>query len=106
MVRFLAVAGNCCLAMFSLKYEMINRIFDNVLVIKVRSLSTLAIKGGARKLPQSFFLTEVGPPNNNRAAFVGRFNDYVFAFFLVILNNVWQFAAFPYIWAIPKAAKH
>ena len=27
-------------------------------------------------------LVEVGPPNNNYAAFVGRFNDYIFAFFL------------------------
>ena len=26
-------------------------------------------------------LVEVGPPNNNYAAFVGRFNDYIFAFF-------------------------
>ena len=40
------------------------------------------------KLPQSFFLVEVGPPNNNCAAFVGRFNDYVFAFFRLFSKSV------------------
>ena len=34
-----------------------------------------------RKLLQSFFLAEVGLPNNNCVAFVGRFNNKVFAFF-------------------------
>ena len=28
-------------------------------------------------MPQSFFLVEVSPSNNNCAAFVGRFNDYI-----------------------------
>ena len=37
-------------------------------------------RGGIRKLPQSFFLVKVGPPNNYRAAFVGRFDNYVVAF--------------------------
>ena len=31
-------------------------------------------------MPQSFFLVKVGPPNNYRAAFVGRFGNYVIAF--------------------------
>ena len=31
-------------------------------------------------MPQSFFLVKVGPPNNYRAAFVGRFDNYVVAF--------------------------
>ena len=39
-------------------------------------------------MPQSFFLVEVGPPNNNCAAFVGRFNDYVFAFFRIFASAV------------------
>ena len=38
------------------------------------------IKRGVRKLPQSFSLVKVGPPNNYRAAFVGRFDNYVIAF--------------------------
>ena len=32
-------------------------------------------------MPQSFFLVEVSPSNNNCAAFVGRFNDYICVFF-------------------------
>jgi len=39
----------------------------------------LCIKIVIRKLPQSFFLVEVGPPNNQSAAFAGRFDNYVFA---------------------------
>ena len=38
------------------------------------------IKGGVRKLPQSSLLVEVGPLNNDCAAFVGRFNNYVCVF--------------------------
>ena len=34
---------------------------------------------GVGKLPQSFFLVEIGPPNNQSAAFVGCFDNYVFA---------------------------
>ena len=41
----------------------------------------LSIKGGFRELPQSFFLVEVSPSNNSCAAFVDRFNDYIFALF-------------------------
>ena len=32
--------------------------------LEVRSLSTLAKKRGVRKFPQSFFLVEIGSPNN------------------------------------------
>ena len=37
-------------------------------------------------MPRSFFLVEVSPPNNNCAAFVGRFNDYIFAFFFRLFS--------------------
>ena len=37
-------------------------------------------------MPQSFFLVEVSPSNNNCAAFVGRFNDYIFAFFFTLFS--------------------
>ena len=45
-------------------------------------------KGGVRKLPQSFFLVEVGPSNNDCAAFVSRFGNChcVFLEFLVPTN--------------------
>ena len=50
-------------------------------LVEVRSLSTdFRIKIGVSKLPQSFFLVEVGPPSNQSAAFVGRFYNYVSAF--------------------------
>ena len=38
------------------------------------------IKGGVGKLPKSFLSVKVGPPNNYRAAFVGRFDNNIFAF--------------------------
>ena len=36
-----------------------------------------SIKRGVRKLPRSFFLVEVGLPNNQSAAFVGRFENFL-----------------------------
>ena len=59
MVRFFALAGNFCLAIRSF------HIFDSVLVNQSELFVNLSIKGGVTKLPQSFFLVEVGPPNNN-----------------------------------------
>ena len=38
-------------------------------------------KGGVRKLPESFFLVEVGPSNNDCAAFVSRFGNCYCVFF-------------------------
>ena len=66
MMRLVAVAGNSCLT-------VVNSALDNLLV-----------SGGeificVRKLPQSFFLVKVGLPNNQSAAFVGRFDNCVFA---------------------------
>ena len=52
---------------------------DNLLVSGSEIFVDLSIKGGVRKLPQSFFLVEVGQPNNQSAAFVGRFENDVFA---------------------------
>ena len=66
---------------FLFSNKIVNRIFDNVLLDQSEIFVHFSIKGGVRRLPQGFFLVEVGPPNNNCAAFVGRFNDYVFAFF-------------------------
>ena len=66
--------------MFS--YKIVNRILDNVMVDESETF------GGVRKLPQSFFLVEVGPSNNDCAAFVSRFGNChcVFLDFLVPTN--------------------
>ena len=58
MMRLVAVAGNSSLTIRSLIV-----LLTICWSVEVRSLSTLAQKG-VRKLPQSFFLVEVGPPNN------------------------------------------
>jgi len=71
MMRLVAVAGNSCLTISSLIV-----LLTICWLAEVRSLSTLAESG---KLPQSFFLVEVGPPNSQSAAFVGRLDSYVFA---------------------------
>jgi len=63
-----------------LSYEFVNGIFNGVLVNRSEIFVNLLIKRGVGKLPQSFFLVEVGPPNNLSAAFVGRFDNNVFAF--------------------------
>ena len=74
MMKLVAVAGNSCLTIRSLIV-----LLTICCLVEVRSLSKFSIKRGVRKLPQSFFLVEVGPPNNQSAAFVGRFDNYVFA---------------------------
>ena len=58
---------------------------DNLLVIGNEIFIDLSIKRGVGKLPQSFFLVEVGPPNNQSAAFVARFDNYVSALTKIIL---------------------
>ena len=60
-------------------YKIVNSALDNLLVSGGGIVMDLSIKKGLRKLPQSFFLVEVGPPNNQSAAFVGRLDNYVFA---------------------------
>ena len=45
-------------------YKVINSALDNFLVSGSEIFIDLSIKRGVRKLPQSFFLVEVGPPNN------------------------------------------
>ena len=72
-MRLVAVAGNSCLTIRSLTVPL-----DNLLVSESEIFIDLSIKRGVRKLPQSFFLVEVGPPNNQSAAFVGRFEYYAF----------------------------
>lgn len=57
-----------------------NGVFDKFLICGGEIFFDFTIKRGVRKLPQSFFLVKVGPPNNYRAAFVGRFDNYVIAF--------------------------
>jgi len=59
-------------------YKVVNSALDNLLVSESEIFIDLSIKRGVRKLPQSFFLVEVGPPNSQSAAFVGRFEYYVF----------------------------
>ena len=69
MMRLAAVAGNSC------SYKVVNSALDNLLISGSEIFIEFSIKRGVRKLPQSFFLVEVGPPNNQRAAFVGRFDN-------------------------------
>ena len=63
-----------------INYEILNGVFDKFLIFGSEIFLDFGIKRGIRKLPQSFFLVKVGPPNNYRAAFVGRFDNYVIAF--------------------------
>ena len=60
-------------------YKVVNGALDNLLVSGSEIFIDLSIKRGVRKFLQSFFLVRVGPPINQRAAFVGRFDNYVFA---------------------------
>ena len=71
-----------------------NGVFDKFLIFGSEIFLDFGIKRGIRKLPQSFFLVKVGAPNNYRAAFVGRFDNYVIAFtkeakefFNILLNR-------------------
>ena len=58
-----------------LDYEVVNSALDNFWVSGSEIFINLSIKGGVRKLRQSFLLIEVGPPNNHCTAFVGRFDS-------------------------------
>ena len=68
MVIFFPVAGNSYLVIRSL-------------IVFLTMFKLMEVSQKVRKLLQSFFLAEVGLPNNNCVAFVGRFNNKVFAFF-------------------------
>ena len=65
---------------FLINYKILNGVFDKFLIFGSEIFRDFGIKRGIRKLPQSCFLVKVGPPNNYRAAFVGRFDNYVVAF--------------------------
>ena len=65
MMRLVAVADNSCLT----------SALDNLLISGSEIFIDLCIKRDVRKLPQNFFLVEVGPTNNQSAAFVGRFDN-------------------------------
>ena len=56
-------------------YKVVNSALDNLLVSGGEIIIDFSIKRGVRKLPQSFFSVKVGPPNDQSAAFVGRFNN-------------------------------
>ena len=60
-------------------YKVVNSALDNLLISGSEIFIDFSIKRGVRKLPQKFFLVEVGPLNNQSAAFVGRFDNWVFA---------------------------
>ena len=60
---------------FFFDYKVINSALDNLLVSGSEIFFPFRIKRGVRKLPQSFFLVEVGPPNDQSAAFVDRFDN-------------------------------
>ena len=63
-----------------IKYKILNGVFDKFFICGGEIFLDFGIKRGVRKLPQSFFLVEVGLSNNYRAAFVGRFDNYGIAF--------------------------
>ena len=63
-----------------INYEILNGVFDKFLIFGSEIFLDFGIKRGIRKLPQSFFLVKVGPPNNYRVAFVGQFDKDVIAF--------------------------
>ena len=67
-------------------YQVVNSALDNLLVSGSEIFIDFSIKRGARKLPQSFFLVEVGPPNNQSAAFVGRFGKDLIIFTMDITS--------------------
>ena len=50
-------------------YKVVNSALDNLLVIGSEIFIDFSIKRGIRKLAQSLFLVEVGPPNDQSAAF-------------------------------------
>jgi len=60
-------------------YKIVNSALDNLFASGDEIFIDFRIKRGVRKLPQSFFLVEVGPPDNQSTAFVGRLDNYVFA---------------------------
>ena len=66
MVIFFAVAGNSYLVIRSL-------------IVFLTMFKLMEVSQKVRKLLQSFFLAEVGLPNNSCVAFVGRFNNKVLA---------------------------
>ena len=49
-------------------YKVINSALENLLVSGGEIFIDFNIKRGVRKLPQSFFLIKVGPPNDQSAA--------------------------------------
>ena len=67
MTRLVAVAGN--------SYLTIRSLIVLLTICGSEVFIDFSIKIGVRKLLQSFFLVEVGPPNNQSAAFVGRFDN-------------------------------
>ena len=56
-------------------YKVYNCALDNLLVSGSEIFIEISIKRGVRELPQSFFLVEFGPPNNQNAAFVVHFDN-------------------------------
>ena len=64
---------------FLFGYKVVNTALDKLLVSESEISIDFSIKRGVRKLPQSFSLVELDPPNNQSAAFVGRFDNYVSA---------------------------
>ena len=88
MVRFFCYGGQ-----FLFSKKIVNRVFDNVLIDRSGISVDFCIIIGVRKLPQSFFSVEVGPPKNDCAAFFGRST----LISLIILSSLLQFAAFLYI---------
>ena len=74
MMRLVTVASNSCLTI-----RLLGVLLTIWWLVEVKSFIDFNITTGVRKLPNSFFLVEVHLPNNQSAAFVGRFDNCVFA---------------------------
>ena len=67
--------------------KVVNSALDSLLVSGSEIFFDFSIKRGVRKLPQSFCLVEGRPVKQPSAAFVGRFENYVFALTKIFLSR-------------------
>ena len=71
MMRLVAVTSKILF-----DYKVVNSALDNDLLVSGSEIFIdFSMKRGVRKLPQSFFLVEVGLPNNQSVFFVVRFDN-------------------------------
>ena len=74
-------------------YEFFNGVFDNFLVGASYLFVDFIVKSRVRKLPNCFFLVEVGAPNDRHAAFVGCLDDEVISFVEISMADYLKYLA-------------